>query len=103
MVLKDKGGCAFVIFRGVGLSQIRESIKSLFPNRDCFALVRPMTEESQLQRLETVPLDKLRPEFREVRPAACTYLHCWANSPSLTKPFPMDRLLSGLQCPYTPI
>lgn len=49
------------------LLQIRESIKSLFPNRECFALVRPMADEKQLQRLESVPPEQMRPEFREVQ------------------------------------
>lgn len=46
--------------------QIRESIKALFPDRDCFALKRPMSDEDQLSRLETIPPSQLRPEFREV-------------------------------------
>ena len=46
--------------------QIRESIKALFPNRTCFPLVRPMSDESQLQRLEAVPPSQLRPEFQQV-------------------------------------
>jgi hypothetical protein len=44
---------------------IRESIKSLFPDRDCFPLVRPMSDEAKLARLESVPASQLRPEFRE--------------------------------------
>ena len=52
------------------LLQIRESIKALFPNRTCFPLVRPMSDESQLQRLEAVPPSQLRPEFKQVGPSA---------------------------------
>lgn len=48
--------------------QIRESIKALFPNRDCFSLVRPHNDERQLAQLETLPPGQLRPEFREVCP-----------------------------------
>lgn len=44
---------------------IRTSIKSLFPDRDCFTLVRPMNDESKLAHLESVPPAQLRPEFRE--------------------------------------
>jgi len=33
-------------------SQIRRSIASLFPSRDCFALVRPVNDEKQLQQLD---------------------------------------------------
>ena len=46
--------------------QIRESIKALFPSRTCFPLVRPMSDETQLQRLEAVPQSQLRPEFTQV-------------------------------------
>ena len=49
--------------------QIRESIKALFPHRTCFPLVRPMSDESQLQRLEAVPSSQLRPEFKQVGPS----------------------------------
>ena len=48
------------------LLQIRESIKNLFPNRDCFSLVRPMSDESQLAKLETIPPEQMRPQFIEV-------------------------------------
>lgn len=44
---------------------IRESIKSLFPDRDCFALVRPISDEQKLAHLETVAPSQLRPEFRD--------------------------------------
>ena len=46
--------------------KIRTSIKSLFPKRDCFALVRPMEDEQQLARLETVAISQLRPQFQKV-------------------------------------
>ncbi|KAG5561743.1 hypothetical protein RHGRI_004705 [Rhododendron griersonianum] len=45
-------------------NEIRESIRALFPDRECFALVRPLSNENELQRLDQIPLDKLRPEFR---------------------------------------
>ncbi|XP_020676608.1 guanylate-binding protein 3-like [Dendrobium catenatum] len=45
-------------------NEIRESIRALFPDRDCFTLVRPLNNESDLQRLDQIPLDRLRPEFR---------------------------------------
>ena len=46
-------------------NSIRESIKSLFPDRDCFALVRPVSDEKKLAHLETVPPSQMRPEFRD--------------------------------------
>lgn len=45
-------------------NEIRESIRALFPDRECFTLVRPLSNENELQRLDQIPLDKLRPEFR---------------------------------------
>ncbi|KAL6546567.1 hypothetical protein OROMI_022288 [Orobanche minor] len=45
-------------------NEIRESIRALFPDRECFPLVRPLSNENDLQRLDQIPLDKLRPEFR---------------------------------------
>ncbi|XP_020268861.1 plectin-like [Asparagus officinalis] len=45
-------------------NEIRESIRALFPDRECFTLVRPLNNEHDLQRLDQIPLDRLRPEFR---------------------------------------
>ena len=47
-------------------NSIRASIKALFPHRDCFALVRPMSDERALANLEAVAPAQMRPEFREV-------------------------------------
>ncbi|EFJ49543.1 hypothetical protein VOLCADRAFT_80671 [Volvox carteri f. nagariensis] len=47
-------------------NMIRESIKSLFPDRDCVTLVRPVTDEEALRNLATLPREHLRPEFVEV-------------------------------------
>ncbi|GAB4817604.1 hypothetical protein N2152v2_004650 [Parachlorella kessleri] len=46
-------------------NQIRESIKSLFPDRDCFTLVRPVNDEDELAALDTLDQRRMRPEFRE--------------------------------------
>lgn len=48
-------------------TQIRNSIKALFPDRDCFTLVRPMHDERALNRLNEVNPEQLRPEFQQVR------------------------------------
>ncbi|PSS04811.1 Guanylate-binding protein like [Actinidia chinensis var. chinensis] len=45
-------------------NEIRDSIRALFPDRECFPLVRPLSNEYELQRLDQIPLDKLRVEFR---------------------------------------
>ncbi|MCL7027787.1 hypothetical protein MKW94_015755, partial [Papaver nudicaule] len=46
-----------------GKNEIRESIRALFPDRECFTLVRPLNSEHALQRLDQTSLEKLRPEF----------------------------------------
>ncbi|XP_022723463.1 guanylate-binding protein 6-like isoform X2 [Durio zibethinus] len=48
----------------VWLLRIRDSIRALFPDRECFTLVRPLNNENDLKRLDQISLDKLRPEFR---------------------------------------
>ncbi|KAK9085392.1 hypothetical protein Sjap_025803 [Stephania japonica] len=45
-------------------NEIRESIRALFPDRECFTLVRPLNNENDLQRLDQISVNKLRPEFR---------------------------------------
>ncbi|XP_041994176.1 guanylate-binding protein 4-like [Salvia splendens] len=45
-------------------NEIRESIRALFPDRECYTLVRPLSNENDLQRLDQIPLDKLRPVFK---------------------------------------
>ncbi|KAJ4901504.1 Guanylate-binding family protein [Raphanus sativus] len=44
-------------------NEIRDSIRALFPDRECFPLVRPLTNEKDLQRLDQIPLEDLRGEF----------------------------------------
>ncbi|TXG47472.1 hypothetical protein EZV62_026766 [Acer yangbiense] len=46
------------------MGSIRDSIRALFPDRECFSLVRPLNNENDLKRLDQISLDKLRPEFR---------------------------------------
>jgi hypothetical protein len=46
--------------------QIRDSIKSLFPDRDCYTLVRPMHDERALNHLDALDTSQLRPEFSQV-------------------------------------
>ena len=44
-------------------NKIRKLIRTYFKDRDCHTLVRPLMGEDQLQTLEKMPFDKLRPEF----------------------------------------
>jgi hypothetical protein len=36
--------------------QVRNSIRALFPERDCFTLVRPLNDEKDLQKLDQIPV-----------------------------------------------
>ncbi|KAG6419172.1 hypothetical protein SASPL_121384 [Salvia splendens] len=54
----------FLVYAYALLDIIRESIRALFPDRECYTLVRPLSNENDLQRLDRIPLDKLRPEFK---------------------------------------
>ena len=46
-------------------NRVRTLIRTYFPERDCFALVRPVEEEKNLQKLQFLPDDQLRAEFLE--------------------------------------
>jgi hypothetical protein len=46
-------------------NSIRDSIRGLFPERECFPLVRPVNDEKHLRNLDSVPKEQLRPEFRK--------------------------------------
>ena len=46
-------------------NEIRESIKSYFPRRECHPLVRPVFKEAECARIQNLDYSSLRPEFRE--------------------------------------
>jgi hypothetical protein len=46
-------------------NKIRNLLRDFFKERDCVTLVRPLTDEENLQNLERMELSKLRPEFSE--------------------------------------
>ncbi|KAG1678206.1 hypothetical protein FOA52_016143 [Chlamydomonas sp. UWO 241] len=60
-VLRDMPGASAPI---VNRNAMRTSVKSLFPDRDAFSLVRPCLEESDLANMDKLPPGQLRPEFR---------------------------------------
>jgi hypothetical protein len=45
---------------------MRSTIKAVFPDRDVATMVRPALSESDLQQLNALPYERLRPEFRRV-------------------------------------
>lgn len=46
-------------------NRIRRLLKSFFQERDCCTMVRPVTKEEELQKLESMKMEELRPEFVE--------------------------------------
>lgn len=46
-------------------NRIRRMLKSFFKERDCCTMIRPLTKEENLQSLEKIPIEELRPEFVE--------------------------------------
>ena len=46
-------------------NRVRNLIKTYFPDRDCFTMVRPVEKESDLQNLQNLPDEMLRKEFLE--------------------------------------
>eukprot|EP01126_Amoeba_proteus_P035037 TRINITY_DN3522_c0_g1_i1.p1 TRINITY_DN3522_c0_g1~~TRINITY_DN3522_c0_g1_i1.p1 ORF type:complete len:379 (+),score=76.30 TRINITY_DN3522_c0_g1_i1:554-1690(+) len=44
-------------------NNIRQAIKKFFVRRDCITLVRPTTAERDLKAVDTIPEERLRPEF----------------------------------------
>lgn len=55
----QKGNTEFIKSK----NQIRQLVKEYFTERDCVTLVRPLTEEGNLQNLEKMDTSKLRKEF----------------------------------------
>jgi hypothetical protein len=46
-------------------NQVRKMIQTYFPERDCFALVRPVEDEKDLQNLQSLDDSQIRQEFQE--------------------------------------
>ena len=44
-------------------NRVRRLIQNFFRERDCYTLVRPLTDEENLKRLDEIEMEKLRPEF----------------------------------------
>lgn len=67
-----------------GAREVRTSLLRFFSHRSCATLVRPAVEESQLQNLERVPFQQLRPEFRAGVQALRTQLVATCHSNAKT-------------------
>tara|TARA_B110000285_G_C15116083_1_gene614168 strand:+ start:916 stop:1278 length:363 start_codon:yes stop_codon:yes gene_type:complete len=46
-------------------NEIKQSLRKYFTERDCCTLVRPIVDENNLQGLNSVRVEDLRPEFVE--------------------------------------
>ena len=46
-------------------NRIRQTLVSVFPNRQCVTMVRPVSDEKDLKRLHSIPFANLRKEFRD--------------------------------------
>ncbi len=44
-------------------NEIRKLLKMFFKDRDCYTLVRPLTDEKKLRNIDKIPTNELRPEF----------------------------------------
>ncbi|KAJ9506005.1 hypothetical protein QJQ45_016718 [Haematococcus lacustris] len=77
-------------------NEIRSSIKSLFPDRDCFALVRPMNDEKALADLDNVPRTQLRPEFTAGVANLVKYIFAKAQPKRFASGFMTGPVLAGL-------
>jgi hypothetical protein len=51
--------------KGTEKYSVRQTFGDFFPDRGCIFFVRPVNEESKLQRIETLDKNILRPEFLE--------------------------------------
>ena len=46
-------------------NRVRRLIQTFFKERDCYTMVRPLTQEDNLHKLDTTDIENLRPEFIE--------------------------------------
>ena len=46
-------------------NEVRRALKRYFKDRQCCTMIRPLTNEEELQNLEALPLEELRAEFVE--------------------------------------
>jgi hypothetical protein len=80
-------------------NRVRLSLREFFPERACFTLVRPCTQENQLQNLDCLPNKSLRPEF--VNQAGMLRQHVFhqaAARPSRVNGVELNGSMLGLLC-----
>ncbi|KFM22751.1 Interferon-induced guanylate-binding protein 1 [Auxenochlorella protothecoides] len=75
---------------------LEEDGRSLFPDRDCFTLVRPVNEERELVSLDGLRPGDLRPEFREGLARLSALVFARARPKRLDSTVVTGPLLAGL-------
>ncbi|PNW72241.1 hypothetical protein CHLRE_16g676200v5 [Chlamydomonas reinhardtii] len=81
-------------------NMIRESIKSLFKERECVTLVRPVSDEEALRNLDKLPEEELRPEFVEGVSKLTAAIFARAQPKRLGTQLLSGPLLAGLAQAY---
>jgi len=46
-------------------NEVKQHLRKYFPERDCCTMVRPVVNEGNLQSLDSINMEDLRPEFVE--------------------------------------
>ena len=70
-------------------NEVKQHIRKFFPERDCCTMVRPVVNENNLQSLDSINMEELRPEFVEqVYFLRKKVLH--AMKPKMINNVPMD-------------
>eukprot|EP00944_MAST-04C_sp_MAST-4C-sp1_P008166 g8166.t1 len=59
--LEDQKGMSKDVFKK---NSVRRMLRTIFPEKDCVTLVRPIAEEEKLKDLSSIPWSDLREEFR---------------------------------------
>ena len=82
-----------------GKNRIRSCLREYFPDRDCFTMVRPCTNESQLQNLDAMPNKQLRPEFvAQAEELRDKIFAAAVARPMHVKGYPLTGAMLGMLC-----
>lgn len=81
-------------------NRTRETIKTVFTQRDCRTLVRPVYEEEMLQSLQKVSVNELRPEFLKQLDSLATFIFASARPKQINGSLVNGAALVGLAEAY---
>lgn len=71
-------------------NRIRQMLVAFFTHRKCFPLVRPLTDEEQLQEIDKVPFTSLRPEFQSGMEELKEHLYLHQIKPKVVNNVPLN-------------